>query len=92
MKKKIIFVNASLTGGGSERVMATLANSLADMGFDVTMIVVRDKERTYELNKKVNDIQLTYKNNNILYILFKRIYNKKNYKETKCRYHNIIYV
>lgn len=74
MKKKIIFVNASLTGGGSERVMATLANSLADMGFDVTMIVVRDKERTYELNKKVNDIQLTYKNNNILYILFKRIY------------------
>lgn len=74
MKKKIVFVNASLTGGGSERVMTTLANYLADKGFEVTMIVVRNRERTYELNSKVNYVQLTYKNNNKFYILYKRIY------------------
>ncbi len=74
MKKKILFVNASLTGGGSERVMTTLANYLADNGFQVTMIIVRNRERTYELNSKVNDVQLTYKNNNKFYILYKRIY------------------
>lgn len=74
MNKKIIFVNASLTGGGSERVMATLANYLAVKGFDVTMILVRDRERTYELNSKVNYVQLIYNSNNKFYILYKRIY------------------
>jgi len=75
--KKVIFVNACLTGGGSERVMATLANHFADMGFQVTMILVRDKERTYEMSKKVNYVQITYKHKNLLYLLCKRLYEMR---------------
>ena len=35
MKKKLLFVNSSLTGGGSERVMTLLANYCAENGYDV---------------------------------------------------------
>lgn len=73
MKRKVIFVNASLTDGGSERVMATLANSLADMGHEVTMILVRNKKRTYEVNDSVKCIQITYARNNLLYNMVRRI-------------------
>lgn len=74
MNKKILFINACLTGGGSEKVMSTLANYFAQMGFDVTMILVRNKEHTYEINKRINIIQLTCRHNNKLLILCKRLY------------------
>lgn len=72
--KKVIFVNSSLTDGGSERVMTLLANHIANNGYDVTMILVRNKIRTYKLDKKINCIQLEYKYNSKIYILFSRIF------------------
>lgn len=73
-KRKITFVNASLTDGGSERVMSIIANYLAEIGLDVTMILVRNKIRTYEVNDKVNLIQLELKSSNIVINFIKRIY------------------
>lgn len=69
--KKILFVNASLTGGGSERVMASLANKASESN-QVTMVLIRNKERTYTIDEKINVIQL---GNNCpkLLLFFKRI-------------------
>ncbi|MBE5991553.1 MAG: glycosyltransferase family 4 protein [Paenibacillaceae bacterium] len=56
--KKILFVNASLSSGGSERVMALIASEIAkDEQFEVNMILLRKKDRTYEIDKRVEVIQ-----------------------------------
>ncbi len=39
--KKIVFVNASLTQGGSERAMTNIANYCATNGYNVEMILLR---------------------------------------------------
>lgn len=71
--KKVIFVNSSLTDGGSEKVMTLLANYMANNDYDVTMILVRNKKKTYILDEKINCIQLEYNSKNKLYILITRI-------------------
>lgn len=57
---KLLFVNASLTQGGSEKAMSAVANQMAELGHDVTMLLVRAKPRTYAVDKRVNVIQLSY--------------------------------
>lgn len=72
--KKILFVNSSLTGGGSERVMVLLANEFANQGYDVTMALVREKEKeTYKLDLKVKCIKFKYGTTNKLKIALKRL-------------------
>lgn len=62
MKKKILFVNTSLTSGGSERVMTLLANEFADRGYEVVMALVRDlKPDTYQLDSRIECIRFDYK-------------------------------
>ena len=78
MVKKIIFINSSLTDGGSEKVMTLLANQMADNGHDVTMVLVRNKKRTYKINSNVKCIQLKYKYKNKLLIMVSRILKLRN--------------
>ena len=70
---KILFINASLTDGGSERAMTLVANQMAVMGHDVTMLLIRDKERTYKVSSLVEVIQLKYPSRNKLSILPRRL-------------------
>lgn len=59
MKKSVLFVNASLTDGGSERVMTLIANELSIYdSYDVHMLVLRDKEKSYSVSEKVTLYQL----------------------------------
>lgn len=69
---KVVFVNASLTTGGSERVMTLVANYCASQDIQVTMLLVRLKSKTYYVAPNVNLIQL---NNNYskIRLLFQRI-------------------
>lgn len=62
--KKIVFVNSSLSGGGSERVMTLLANQMAEDGYNVVMILCIQTEDIYILNKKVKTIHLREDNSN----------------------------
>lgn len=71
--KKIMFVNSSLTDGGSERIMTLLANQLADDGYDITMILLRDKKKTYALDNRIKCIEFRYKYKSKIYILISRI-------------------
>src|SRR5690606_37566239 len=61
MSLKLLFVNASLTDGGSERAMSLVAQALARRGHDVTMVLVREKERTYAVDERIQVKQLTYR-------------------------------
>lgn len=72
--KKILFVNSSLSGGGSEKVMTILANGFSDRNYSVDMVLVREgKNNTYNLSNKVNCIKLKYKKKNKINIFISRI-------------------
>ena len=42
--KSVIFVTGSLADGGAEKVMSILASGCAELGADVTLVVLRNKE------------------------------------------------
>lgn len=60
MSLKLLFVNSSLTDGGSEKAMSLVAQALVSRGHDVTMALVREKERTYPIDPKVQVVQFQY--------------------------------
>ena len=55
--KKIMFVTGSLSDGGAEKVMSILASGCAEIGADVTLIVLRDKKIIYSVSDKVKIVQ-----------------------------------
>ena len=63
MTKKITLLISSLAGGGSESVCVTLANSFADDGWEVDLIVLNINNEVYlnHLSKKVNLVILNKK-------------------------------
>lgn len=74
MKKKVLFVNSSLSGGGSERVMTLLANQFSKIGYDTEMILLREgKDDTYIVDDKIKLVRCTYRFKNKLFKLFSRI-------------------
>ncbi|WP_162163316.1 glycosyltransferase [Eisenbergiella tayi] len=57
-KKKVIFVTGSLGTGGAERVISILASGCADLGAEVTLVVLREQSVAYSVSDKVNLIQI----------------------------------
>lgn len=61
-KNKICFVTSCLSGGGAERVIATVASYIAkENNFDVTMIAYNESIVTYSLDQRVKYIAITEK-------------------------------
>jgi glycosyltransferase involved in cell wall biosynthesis len=50
---KIGFIINSLSGGGAERVIQTLANSLANKGYEIHIILLNSEKQVYELNTNI---------------------------------------
>ena len=71
--KKVLFINASLSSGGSERVMTQLANEFVKREISVSMILIRKKERTYKINHNIELIELNYNNKNKYVMLIERL-------------------
>lgn len=77
---KYLFLNASLTNGGSERVMAILASQFAINNNDTFMLLLRDnKSSNYKVNDKLKCYQLHYNTRNKLVILVKRFFLVRKY-------------
>lgn len=57
MQKKVLFVNHCLTGGGSEKAMTLIANYFASHNIDVTMLLLNEYERTYEVDNRIEIIE-----------------------------------
>lgn len=56
--KKIMFITGSLTDGGAERVISILASGCAELGADVSLVVLREKRITYHVSEKVKLYQI----------------------------------
>lgn len=73
MIKSLCYINSSLDGGGSERVMTHLANESARRGIRTTMILVRErKDEVYPVDPRVRVIRLTYSVKNKAAIALRR--------------------
>ena len=60
---RILFINNSLSNGGSERVMALLANEFGARGYSVDMLIQnRNAPETYKLNENIEKIFFNSKN------------------------------
>ena len=59
MIKSVIFVTGSLADGGAEKVMSILASGCAELGSDVTLVVLRPKKIVYPVSDKVKIVQFT---------------------------------
>ena len=71
--EKVIWLNASLSQGGSERVMSILANAFAEAGLDTQMVLLREgKEDIYPVSEQLKLIRFHYHTKNKLLILLKR--------------------
>ena len=85
--KKLLFVNSSLAGGGSERVMTLLANSFSERGYDVDMVLIReDVPDVYALNPDISCVRFLYKKRHLRTV--KRLYNLR--KFLKSSEHDVI--
>ncbi len=68
MPKSIVFVTNRLAGGGSERVLITLANAFVGKGYNVSIISFR-KGESYPINKNIGIYTLENKLTKISRIL-----------------------
>lgn len=57
--RKIVFVTGHLTGGGSERVLTLIANSMLKQGFDVSIITFAEPSESYENSCKVYKLEFS---------------------------------
>ena len=77
---KYLFMNSSLTNGGSERVMSIIANQFAVNGYDTSMILLREnKTRDYEMDERVKCYQFKYGTKNKILILLRRLKKIRKY-------------
>ena len=51
---RVLFVTGTLSHGGAQRVISVVANQLAELGHEVSMIVFRRYENEYPVSSKVN--------------------------------------
>ncbi len=58
-KNRIIFVTISMTGGGTERVIATLAGEYVSKGHSVDILMIGGNDVAYELDSRVNVVALS---------------------------------
>lgn len=54
IEKRVLFVGASLGGGGSERVMSILINGLSHAAYAIKMVRLFDEKIDFELNENVS--------------------------------------
>ncbi len=77
-KNTIVFVTISMTGGGTEKVIATLANYWALMGYDISILMIGGSDIAYELNDKIEVLFLSSATNGNP---FARIYRIKSLRK-----------
>ena len=79
-KKKIVLLSSSLAGGGTEGVCVSIANSIADMGWQVDLVVLNLNDEVYldRISKNVNLVVLSVSHARFSSIpLLKYIYKNK---------------
>jgi len=81
--KNILIITSSLSGGGTERVSVILANYLCDKSYNISIVVLEEKETTYNINKNINVYNLPNLKNKSNNIIKKIYYTIPNYNQIK---------
>lgn len=76
---KVIFVVSALHGGGAERVIATLANYMADRNDDVTILMTAGDEVVYQLDERIQLISIGQASGGNLLVRIKRLFAMHQY-------------
>lgn len=83
-KKKIILVTAGMSGGGTERVIAVLANYMEEKCHEVTIVMTSRNEVAYELNSNVKVLSIGGSTGGSLSKRIKRVWDlRKLFKQDK---------
>ncbi len=77
--KKITFIAGSMGKGGAERVISILANTYAEIGWNVDIILLLNNTCDYDLNERVNLISMCSGNKRRTMYLGKWIYQIRRY-------------
>lgn len=87
MKEKIVFVIPDMPGGGTERVVALLANEYARRGIDVSILLFAGHQRAYPLSDGVEVVSLGEPSGGSVVERINRIRRMREYyrKNTGCR-------
>ena len=73
--KKLLFVNSSLSGGGSERVMTLLANEFSkDKSIETSMVLLREKKDYYKVDSNIQLYRFKYNTKSKIIIAIKRFF------------------
>ncbi len=82
-ERSVLFINRSLNGGGSERVMSIIASYFAEQGVKTEMVLVDDEPKVYPVSDKVKitEMHLPMKGNKLIWhirrhFLFRKIMKK----------------
>lgn len=76
-KRRVLFVTASMQGGGTERVIAVLAEYFVRQDIDVTILMTAGDEVAYNLNANVKVISLGGKTGGNIWKRLSRIWNMR---------------
>lgn len=87
--KKIVFLVSSMGRGGAERVVSILANEYIKMGWEVDICMLLHNIMSYNVNKKVNIIDLSYERYGFFLNRIKGLFSLRKYVKNN---HADIYV
>lgn len=76
---KIVFVIPNMTGGGTEHVIALLAQEYVKMGFEAAIMQFAGYERAYELDRRIEDFSISNKSNGNPFIFVRRVIKMRRY-------------
>ena len=81
---KIVFVLPDMPGGGSERVVAMLANEYVKLGHEVAILLFAGNKTAYELDERVEVVIAGEESSGNPIIRIKRLFNmRRYYKQNK---------
>lgn len=70
---KVLFIIGSLAGGGAERVVSELANSMAEKNDEISILTVASPKIEYDISQKVNVIDCSRRTSAVGINFLKRI-------------------
>lgn len=76
---KIVFVIPDMPGGGTERVVALLANEYAQKGHSVAIMLFAGNETAYALDERIEVISMAGASSGSLRVRIKRLRNMRKY-------------
>ncbi len=79
MNKKVIFVVASMAGGGAERVIAILANQFVQQGVEVSIMMTAGEDVVYQLDERIELISMGGKTGGSMKARLARIKKMRDY-------------